>query len=93
MFDQLYGRQGYKIVYRIPKVSTHYGEYELELSQRLRKVFLGRKNSASLLNAQTDMHVPCTSQRVNLQSLYSESDPDWLPSLILIGVCKKINKK
>ena len=27
-------------LYRIPKVRTHYGEYELELSQRRRKGFL-----------------------------------------------------
>ena len=41
-------------LYRISKVRTHNGEYELELPQRRRKGFLaaiGRKDSASLHNA------------------------------------------
>ena len=78
---------------RIPKVRTHNGEYELELSQRRRKGFLaaiGRKDSASLLNARIcSLHF---TKGKPAQSLYSECDPDWLPSLNLTGVCKKKKK-
>ena len=77
-------------LYRIPKVRTHNGEYELELSQRRRKGFLaaiGRKDSASLLNARIcSLHF---TKGKPAQSLYSEFVPDWLPSLNLTGVCKK----
>ena len=76
-------------LYRIPKVRTHNGEYELELSQRRRKDFLvaiGRKDSASLLNARIcSLHF---TKGKPAQSLYSEFDPDRLPSLNLTGVCK-----
>ena len=80
-------------LYRIPKVSTHYGEYELELSQRRRKGFLaaiGRKDSASR-HFLTDARI-CSlhfTKGKPAQSLYSEFVPDWLPSLNLTGVCKK----
>ena len=77
-------------LYRIPKVRAQYGEYELELSQRRRNGFLaaiGRKDSASLHNARI-----CSLHFIKgkpAQSLYSELDPDWLPSLNLPGICKK----
>ena len=68
-------------LYRIPKVRTHNGEYELELSQRR------RKDSASLLNARIcSLHF---TKGKPAQSLYSEFDPDWQTSLNLTGVWEK----